>query len=158
MTTGDSASDERMDASDEALREECWNGIPTLRRAENSRDSSFKGLHTLLEEPAPCSALRPVPVVFQMKAQSDVRLERWALAAHADAKARLGVTDGTYFVVLYDVSNTQKVDGWKSRIPEGTIVIEREALIQFLSPFGMTPLLRILDTLQKSCRSDAHQQ
>ncbi|CUG87744.1 Hypothetical protein, putative [Bodo saltans] len=123
MTTGDSSSDKRMEASnDEVLRAVCWSGVPTLRRAENSSDWSFKGLHTLLEEPAPRSTRRPVPVVFQMRVQSDVHLERWAVAAHADAKARLGVTDGTYFVVLYDVSNTLKLDGWKSRIPEGTIV------------------------------------
>ncbi|CUG93452.1 Hypothetical protein, putative [Bodo saltans] len=139
--------EQQIKADDEALRNACKSDVPTLVRAETSNYPGIEGVHTMLEEELPCGARKLIPVLIQMKALKTVTrslLETWTQKAHDRAK-HLGLMDGSYFVVLY-VSHIPDRDGWQSAIPPGTIVIKREDLIQFLSPFGMTPLLQMLDT------------
>ena len=137
-------------ADDEALGDACTSKVPTLVRAESSNYPAIEGVHTMLEEESPSGTRDLIPVLIQMKTFKTVtndHLKKWTQKAHARAKI-LGLKDRSYFVVLY-VSNELKGQDWKSAIPEGTIVLKREALQQFLSPFGMTLLLQMLDTHAK---------
>ncbi|CUG85698.1 Hypothetical protein, putative [Bodo saltans] len=117
-----------LSGDDKALSDVCKGKgkVPQLCQAMTSDyPAGVDGAHTLAVKTA-SGAQRPIPVVMQMKACNTVSgelLKTWAEAAHADAKGRLKLKQGSYFVALY-VSKPMKKE-WEALMPEGTIVVDR---------------------------------
>jgi len=141
------ASCASWEKDNENLRDACKQATATIRMADSVNYPSIEGVHTLLED---SESKHVVPVVFQMKMRkkvSETHIAEWADAAHKRAQQELNLKAGEYFVALYLKSG----DVGLSQV-EGTIYVDGTTVRRLLEPFGMTPLLQLLEDADNSTR------